>query len=198
MSARKRSATVKRKTAETDIKLQLDIDGSGVARIDTGIGFFDHMLTLLTRHALMNITLEAKGDLEVDYHHTVEDVGIVLGQALVQALGDKKGIRRYGHAYVPMDECLSRVVIDLSGRSFLEYRVNASRRKCGDFPLQLMEEFMRALSNEGRMNLHIEHFYGRDAHHMAESVFKALARALGDACRVDPRVKGIPSTKELL
>ncbi len=198
MSRAKRSATILRKTAETDIRMKLVIDGSGVAKIDTGIGFFDHMLTLFTRHSLMDIDLKAKGDLEVDQHHTVEDVGIVLGQALAKALGDKKGIRRYGHAYVPMDECLSRVVIDLSGRTFLEYRVNASRRKCGDFPLQLMEEFMRALANEAGMNLHIEHFYGKDAHHLAESVFKALARALGDACRIDPRVKGIPSTKELL
>jgi len=198
VSKAKRTATITRKTAETDIRMKLNIDGSGVANIETGIGFFDHMMTLFTRHSLMDIDLKAKGDLEVDYHHTVEDVGIVLGQAIAKAIGDKKGIRRYGHAYVPMDEALSRVVIDLSGRTYLEYRVSAARKKCGDFPLQLMEEFMRALANEAGMNLHIEHFYGRDAHHLAESIFKALARALGDACRIDPRVKGVPSTKELL
>lgn len=192
---KKRQATVNRKTGETDIRLTWVIDGSGKASIDTGIPFFDHMLTLLAKHSLMDLKVVAKGDLEVDEHHTVEDVGLTLGQALVKALGDKKGIARYGYAYVPMDETLVRTVVDLSGRTYLELRASLSRRKCGDFPAQLVEEFLRALANTVGMNLHVEVVYGRDAHHMCEAIFKSLAKALDMACRHDPRVKGLPTTK---
>lgn len=190
-----RSATIRRETTETRITLELVIDGTGQARVKTGIGFFDHMLTLFSRHALMDLKVECRGDLEVDYHHTVEDVGIVLGQALKEALGDKRGIVRYGSFYLPMDETLTRVVVDLSNRPYLEYRVPGRQRRAGDFPMTLVEEFMRALAVNAGMNLHIELLYGRDAHHIAESIFKGLARALDAACRRDPRVKGLPSTK---
>lgn len=190
-----RRASIRRDTAETKIRLDLVVDGSGKADIRTGVGFFDHMLTLFAKHSLMDLKVECRGDLHVDYHHTVEDVGIVLGQALKQALGDKKGMVRYGFFYLPMDETLSRVVLDLSNRPYLEYRVPGKNRKAGDFPMTLVEEFMRALANNAGMNLHIELLYGRDAHHIAESIFKGLARALDMACRRDPRVKGLPSTK---
>lgn len=190
-----RQAQIKRETAETRITLSLKVDGSGQAVVRTGIGFFDHMLTLFAKHALMDLKVVCQGDLEVDYHHTVEDVGIVLGQALKEALGDKRGITRYGSFYLPMDETLSRVVVDLSNRPYLEYRVPGRNRRAGDFPLTLVEEFMRALSVNAGMNLHIELLYGRDAHHIAESIFKGLARALDAACRIDPRVRGLPSTK---
>jgi len=193
-----RKAVIKRNTKETQISLKLNVDGRGRSRISTGIGFFDHMLTLFAKHSLMDLDLTAKGDLEVDYHHTVEDVGIALGTALKQALGEKSGIVRYGFAYLPMDEALCRVVVDLSNRVYLEFRVPVQRRKAGDFPLQLLEEFMRALAVNAGMNLHIELLYGRDAHHIAESVFKGLARALDMACRRDPRVTGAPSTKGVL
>lgn len=191
----KRQGKIKRVTKETSIRLSCVIDGSGKSRIDTGVPFFDHMLTLLAKHSLMDLDIEAKGDLEVDQHHTVEDVGLALGEAFVKALGNKAGISRYGHAYVPMDETLGRVVLDLSGRTYLELRASLSRRKCGDFPLQLIEEFLRAFANTVGMNLHVEILYGRDGHHMAEAIFKALAKALDMACRVDPRVKGLPTTK---
>jgi imidazoleglycerol-phosphate dehydratase len=190
-----RRASIRRDTAETKIQMSLNVDGSGQADIRTGVGFFDHMLTLFAKHSLMDLKVVCKGDLHVDYHHTVEDVGIVLGQALKQAIGDKKGMVRYGFFYLPMDETLSRVVVDLSNRPCLEYRVPGKNRKAGDFPMTLVEEFMRALSNNAGMNLHIELLYGRDAHHIAESIFKGLARALDMACRRDPRVKGLPSTK---
>jgi imidazoleglycerol-phosphate dehydratase len=192
---KRRTARIRRETAETKITLALNIDGTGKADVRTGIGFFDHMLTLFAKHSLMDLTVRCEGDLQVDYHHTVEDVGIVLGQALKQALGDKRGMVRYGFFYLPMDETLSRVVVDLSNRPFLEYRVPGKNRKAGDFPMTLVEEFMRALANNAGMNLHIELLYGRDAHHIAESIFKGLARALDQACRIDPRVKGLPSTK---
>lgn len=191
----KRQGKVKRVTKETSIQLSCVIDGSGQSRIDTGVPFFDHMLTLLAKHSLMDLDIKAKGDLEVDQHHTVEDVGLALGEAFVKALGNKAGISRYGYAYVPMDETLGRVVLDLSGRTYLELRASLSRRKCGDFPLQLIEEFLRAFANTVGMNLHVEILYGRDGHHMAEAIFKALAKALDMACRVDPRVKGLPTTK---
>ncbi|MEM1157310.1 MAG: imidazoleglycerol-phosphate dehydratase HisB [Verrucomicrobiota bacterium] len=191
----KRQGKIKRVTKETSIQLTCVMDGSGKSRIDTGVPFFDHMLTLLAKHSLMDLDIVAQGDLEVDQHHTVEDVGLALGEALVKALGNKAGISRYGYAYVPMDETLGRVVLDLSGRTYLELRASLSRRKCGDFPLQLIEEFLRALANTVGMNLHVEILYGRDAHHMAEAIFKALAKALDMACRVDPRVKGLPTTK---
>ena len=191
----KRTASIKRDTAETKIRLVLNIDGSGKAEIRTGVGFFDHMLTLFAKHANMDLKVVCQGDLHVDCHHTVEDVGIALGTALKQALGDKKGIVRYGFFYLPMDETLTRVVLDLSNRVYLEYRVPGKNRKAGDFPLTLVEEFMRALANNAGLNLHIELLYGRDAHHIAESVFKGVARSLDAACRRDPRVKGLPSTK---
>ncbi|NJL19059.1 MAG: imidazoleglycerol-phosphate dehydratase HisB [Bdellovibrionaceae bacterium] len=199
MSKAARHAAVRRETAETRIFLKLDIDGAGRSRVATGVPFFDHMLTLLAKHALFDLEVKAEGDLEVDQHHTVEDTGIALGTALKEALGNKAGIRRYGHAYVPMDETLSRAVVDLSGRVFFEYRVKNTRGlRCGDFPVTLVEEFFRALANQAQMNLHIENLYGRDAHHLAESIFKSVARALEEACRRDPRVKGTPSTKGVL
>ncbi len=193
-----RSATLARETAETRIRAALRLDGTGRSRVNTGIGFFDHMLTLLARHALWNLDLECQGDLQVDFHHSVEDTGIVLGQALDKALGDRRGIRRYGFAYLPMDETLVRVVLDFSGRPFLEYRVRTRRLKAGDFPIQLVEEFCRALSAHAGLTLHVELLYGREPHHIAEAVFKGLAKALDMACTPDPRVRGIPSSKGLL
>jgi imidazoleglycerol-phosphate dehydratase len=193
-----RTAGISRRTAETDISLSVRIDGSGKADVDTGIGFFDHMLTLLARHSLMDLSVKAIGDLHVDFHHTVEDTGIVLGQALREALGDKRGIVRYGSAYLPMDETLARVAVDLSGRSFLEFRAPASVPAIGLFPFQLVEEFLRGFAHNILANVHVEILYGRDAHHMAEAVFKGLARALDAAMRIDPRVTGVPSTKESL
>jgi imidazoleglycerol-phosphate dehydratase len=193
-----RTAAISRRTAETDITLELNVDGTGRAAISTGIGFFDHMLTLFAKHSLTDLTVTAKGDLHVDYHHTVEDTGIVLGQALREALGDKKGITRYGWAYVPMDETLARVAVDLSGRSYLEFRAPHGIESIHGFSFQLVEEFLRGLTHNVLANVHVEILYGRDAHHMAEAVFKALARALDAAMRHDPRVTGIPSTKEVL
>ena len=194
-----RETTLERKTSETEIRLTLRLDGTGVSKITTGIAFFDHMLTLFAKHGLMDLELTAKGDLEVDYHHTVEDTGILLGQALAKALGDKSGIRRYGTAHVPMDEALVRTVLDLSGRPFLAYNAPADVPAIGAaFTFQLVEEFLRAFSVHGGMNLHVDVLAGRDAHHMAEGIFKSLARALDEATRVDPRVQGIPSTKGVL
>lgn len=191
-----RKAKVERTTSETAIRLGLVVDGSGKSTLSTGIAFFDHMLTLFARHGLFDLDLEAKGDLEVDFHHTVEDTGITLGQALTKALGNKAGIRRYGFSYVPMDEALVRVVLDLSGRPFLAYNAPADVEPIGGiFSFQLVEEFLRALSVHGGMNLHVDILAGRDAHHMAEGVFKALARALDQATQLDPRVEGVPSTK---
>ncbi len=191
-----RSASIERKTAETEIRLDFAVDGTGTSRIATGIGFFDHMLTLFSRHGLFDMDLNAKGDLEVDFHHTVEDTGIVLGQAIAKALGNKAGIRRYGCAHVPMDEALVRVVVDLSGRPYFAYDVPPSVEPVGgNFSFQLVEEFLRAFSTNAAMNLHVSILAGRDAHHMAEGVFKALARALDEATSLDPRVTGIPSTK---
>ncbi|MEM9445146.1 MAG: imidazoleglycerol-phosphate dehydratase HisB [Verrucomicrobiota bacterium] len=193
-----RKASLERNTSETKIKLSLGIDGKGQSKIDTRVPFFDHMLTLFSKHSLIDLEAIADGDVEVDYHHTVEDVGIALGQALKVALGDKKGIRRYGWAYVPMDETLVRVVLDLSNRSYLEYRVEGGNRMIRDFSLQLVEEFMRSVAVNAGMNLHIELLYGRDAHHIAEAIFKGLAKALDCACQVDPRIEGTPSTKGVL
>jgi imidazoleglycerol-phosphate dehydratase len=193
-----RTAEISRRTAETDIRLALTVDGQGRADIRTGIGFFDHMLTLFAKHSLMDLTVEAKGDLHVDFHHTVEDTGIVLGQALRQALGDKKGIVRYGWAYLPMDETLARVAVDLSGRAYLEHRVPRGVESINGFSFQLVEEFLRGFSHNLLANVHVEILYGRDAHHMAEAIFKGLARALDAAMRVDPRVSGVPSTKDML
>ena len=198
MPAKKRSARVIRKTTETDIRMTLVIDGSGRARARTRIPFFDHMLNLFAKHSLIDLDVSCHGDVEVDFHHTVEDVGICLGQAVARALGDKRGIRRYGAAYLPMDETLARAVIDLSGRPFLEYRVRTRRLKAGDFPIQLVEEFCRAFAMNAACNLHVELLYGRDPHHIAEAIFKGLAKALDAACARDPRVRGLPSTKNLL
>jgi imidazoleglycerol-phosphate dehydratase len=193
-----RATSIDRKTSETDIRLSLEVDGSGTSTIGTGIPFFDHMLTLFARHGLFDLTVAATGDIDVDLHHTVEDTGIVLGQAFTRALGDKKGIRRYGHAYVPMDETLARVVVDLSGRPFLEYRAPGGVEAINGFSFQLVEEFLRGFAVHAAANVHVEILYGRDAHHMAEAIFKALARALDTATQIDPRVSGVPSTKGVL
>ncbi len=193
-----RRAFIDRKTSETAIRIDLTIDGRGESTIATKIPFFDHMLTLFARHSLVNLTVEADGDIEVDFHHTVEDTGIALGQAFAKALGDKRGLRRYGWAMLPMDETLARVVVDFSGRPFLEYRAPQSVASIGGFPFQLVEEFMRGFSVHAGCNLHAEILYGRDAHHMAEALFKGLAKAVDQACQIDPRVEGIPSTKGTL
>ncbi len=193
-----RKASQNRNTAETKIQLSLNIDGTGVSNIETGIPFFDHMLTLFSRHSLIDLDVNVQGDTEVDFHHTVEDTGIVLGECLKVALGDKSGISRYGSAYLPMDETLSRVVIDLSNRPHLEFRHPSSSPDAQNFPFTLVEEFFRAVTSNLRANIHAEVLYGRDGHHIAESLFKGLARALKQACTIDPRVNGIPSTKEVL
>lgn len=194
-----REAKIERKTSETSIALKIVVDGKGDSKLVTGIPFFDHMLTLFARHGLFDLELDAQGDIAVDYHHTVEDTGITLGQALVKALGDKTGIRRYGFSYVPMDEALVRVVVDLSGRPYLAFNAPKNVESIGGkFSFQLVEEFLRALSVHGGMNLHVDILAGRDAHHMAEGVFKALARALDQATGIDPRVVGVPSTKGIL
>ena len=190
-----RKSKVSRKTGETDIVAELDIDGSGSYRNNTGVPFLDHMLDLLSKHSLIDITVRAKGDLKVDYHHTVEDVGLALGEALNKALGKRTGITRYGWALVPMDEALSQVAIDLGGRPYLVYSLATRKRKIRDFDVQLIEEFFRAFSTEGRMNLHIAQLYGKDIHHAVESVFKGVAKALRMACARDSRVKGVPSSK---
>ena len=190
-----RTATVKRKTRETDIELTFAVDGSGRADISTGIGFFDHMLELFTKHGLFNLQLKAKGDLNVDAHHTVEDVGLALGQALREALGDKKGLCRYGWCLLPMDDALARIALDCSGRPYLAYEAPEDAGSIGDFPFQLLEEFLRAFCVQGGLNLHVTLLDGRDTHHMAEAVFKGLARALDQATQIDSRVQGVPSTK---
>jgi len=193
-----RTATIQRTTSETAISLELAIDGRGTASIDTGIPFFDHMLTLFARHSLCDLTVRAQGDLAVDFHHTVEDTGIALGQAFAKALGDKRGIRRYGWAYLPMDETLARVVVDFSGRPYLEFQADRDVPASGPFPFQLVEEFLRAFAVHGGLNLHAAILYGRDTHHMAEALFKGLAKAVDAACQIDPRVEGVPSTKGVL
>ena len=194
-----REAIIERNTSETSIRARLNLDGEGASNIRSGIPFFDHMLTLFARHALFDLDLDARGDIEVDFHHTVEDVGITLGQALTKALGDKAGIRRYGFYYVPMDESLVRVVVDLSGRPYLAYNPPSFVEAVGGtFSFQLVEEFLRAVSVNGSMNLHVDILAGRDSHHMAEGVFKALARALDVATQLDARVEGVPSTKGVL
>ncbi len=193
-----RIATRFRQTAETTIELSINLDGTGVADVATGIPFFDHMLTLFGRHGLFDLRVKAIGDLTVDFHHTVEDTGIVLGDCLREALGSKQGISCYGCAYLPMDETLARVVVDLSNRPHLEFRAAARTASAPNFPFTLVEEFCRALASNLRANIHVELLYGRDGHHIAESIFKGMARALRDACQRDARVKGIPSTKEAL
>jgi imidazoleglycerol-phosphate dehydratase len=194
-----RQAQIDRRTSETKIQIELGIDGQGRSRIATKIPFFDHMLTLFSRHSLCDLTVQADGDIEVDLHHTVEDTGIALGQAFTKALGEKRGIRRYGSAYLPMDETLARVVIDFSGRPFLHYRAPEGVASIGAFSFTLLEEFLRAFSTHAATNLHVEILYGRDAHHMCEAVFKGLAKAVDQACQLDPRMEGIiPSTKGTL
>ena len=190
-----RRAVVKRKTRETDIELSLGLDGEGRSKIATGIGFLDHMLTAFATHGRFDLDVRCKGDLHVDAHHSVEDVGIALGQALKQALGDKQGVVRFGHAYCPLDEALSRCVIDLSGRPYLHYDVTFKARQIGEMPTELFEDFFWALADHGRLNIHLEAIRGRNAHHIAETLFKSAARALSMAVARDPRVKGIPSTK---
>lgn len=193
-----RTSQQSRHTAETRIEMSLNLDGTGKNDIVTGIPFFDHMLTLFSRHSLIDLELQVDGDTEVDFHHTVEDTGIVLGECLREALGSKSGIRRYGHAYVPMDETLTRAVIDLSNRPQLELRNPTDTPDAQNFPFTLVEEFCRALAANLRCNLHLEVLYGRDGHHIAESIFKATAVALRHAAENDPRREGIPSTKEVL
>lgn len=190
-----RTATVKRRTRETDIELTFAVDGSGRAQIATGVGFFDHMLELFAKHGLFDLQLKAQGDLNVDAHHTVEDVGLALGQALRESLGDKKRLCRYGWCLLPMDDALARIALDCSGRPYLAYEAPEEAGPIGDFPFQLIEEFLRAFSVQGGLNLHVALLDGRDTHHMAEAVFKGLARALDQATQIDPRVQGVPSTK---
>jgi imidazoleglycerol-phosphate dehydratase len=190
-----RIATIARKTNETDITLSLNLDGTGTASVRTGVGFFDHMLDLLARHGLFDLTVTAGGDLHVDAHHTVEDVGIVLGQAIDQALGDKRGISRYGWAVVPMDESLAQAAVDLSGRAAYVSKVLFPGESIGTFPTELVDEFWKSVAAHARMNLHITVPYGSNNHHIAEAIFKAVARALRAAVAIDPRQAGVPSTK---
>ncbi|MBS3936458.1 MAG: imidazoleglycerol-phosphate dehydratase HisB [Sulfuritalea sp.] len=194
-----RIAEIERNTLETQIRVKLDLDGTGRSRLATGIGFLDHMLDQIARHGLIDLDLEAQGDLHIDAHHTVEDVGIACGQALARAWGDKKGLARYGHAYVPLDEALSRVVIDLSGRPGLSFNVAFSRERIGEFDAELVREFFQGLVNHAAITLHIDNLRGDNAHHQAETVFKAFARALRMAVAPDPRAGGgVPSTKGAL
>lgn len=193
-----RTARIERKTAETEITLTLDLDGTGRAEIATGVGFFDHMLTLLARHAAIDLSVRANGDLHVDQHHTVEDVGICLGQALRQALGDKSGLRRYGHFTLPMEETLATVAIDFSGRCYLVFQAPITAAKIGDFDSELIEDFWQAVAANALCNLHVLVHYGRNSHHISEAIFKAAARALRMAAETDPRTQGVPSTKGTL
>lgn len=194
-----RSAEVQRTTKETTVRVRLTLEGTGRSRVKTGIGFFDHMLEALARHALYDLDVEAAGDLHVDAHHTVEDVGIVLGQALSRALGERRGIRRYGEATVPLDDALARVVVDVSGRPFLAYHAEPPTwQRLGDYDVALTPEFFRALATHGGLTLHVDLLRGQNAHHVVEAVFKAAARALGEATSVDTRVTDIPSTKGAL
>jgi imidazoleglycerol-phosphate dehydratase len=191
-----RQAQVTRNTLETQIVVDLNLDGAGKSALSTGIGFFDHMLDQVARHALFDLTIAANGDLHIDAHHTVEDVGIALGQAFARALGDKRGIRRYGHAYVPLDEALSRVVVDLSGRPGLEYNISFVRARIGDFDVDLIHEFFQGFVNHAQVTLHVDNIKGDNAHHQAETAFKAFGRALRVAVETDPRTQGaVPSTK---
>jgi imidazoleglycerol-phosphate dehydratase len=194
-----RNATVKRHTRETQIDVTVNIDGTGTSKLNTGIPFMEHMLDQVARHGMLDLDVRAKGDLKVDAHHTVEDIGIVLGQAISQALGDKTGISRYGHAYVPLDEALSRVVIDFSGRPGLEYRVEFPRAHIGSFDVDLLHEFFQGFANAASATIHIDNLKSGNAHHIAETVFKAFGRAIRMALTLDPRMSGIlPSTKGVL
>lgn len=194
-----RTAKETRKTAETEIEVEIDLDGTGVYDNETGVGFFDHMLDQLARHALIDMKVRASGDHHIDDHHTVEDTGILLGKALAKAAGDKRGIRRYGHCYLPMDECLTRAALDLSGRPFLVWKVDFTAEKIGTFDTELVREFFTAFAMNSGMTLHVETLSGVNSHHIAETCFKAVARALRDALETDPRkAEAIPSTKGVL
>ncbi|MEI7906524.1 MAG: imidazoleglycerol-phosphate dehydratase HisB [Bacteroidota bacterium] len=190
-----RKAILKRKTKETNISVSVELNGSGKASISTGIGFLDHMLDLFAKHGLFDIVVSCKGDLHVDDHHTTEDVGIALAKAFTEALGEKKGIARYGTAYVPMDESLARCVIDLSGRSALVFKAEFNRKKVGDLSTEMIEHFFHSFAENVKANIHIEVLYGRNTHHKIEAIFKSFARAMRQACEIDPRVKGVLSTK---
>lgn len=194
----KRSATIQRKTRETDIRLSLVLDGSGATRITTGVGFMDHMLTLFAVHGFFDLTIDADGDTEVDDHHTVEDIGICLGQAFTQALGEKGGICRYGHAYVPMDETLARVCVDFSNRPFLHYQVTLPDQKIGHFDVPLAKEFLRALALHAGLTLHVDLLHGENSHHIIEAIFKAMGRALAQAVTIDKKITGQLSSKGML
>lgn len=193
-----RSSSVERKTNETNIKLALSIDGEGQSNIETGVPFLTHMLDLFTKHGQFNLTVDAVGDTEVDDHHTTEDIGICLGRALREAIGDKRGIKRYGNSFIPMDEALAQVVIDLSNRPHLEMKAEFLAQKVGTFDTELVHEFLWKFALEARMNIHVIVHHGRNTHHMIEAVFKALGRALDEATTIDPRIKGVPSTKGML
>ncbi len=194
-----RTAKIERNTLETQISVELDIDGRGKGELDSGVPFLDHMLDQVVRHGQFDIKLKAKGDLHIDAHHTVEDAGITLGQAFSKAMGDKKGVRRYGHAYVPLDEALSRVVIDFSGRPGLEYHADYPRARIGDFDVDLIIEFLQGFVNHAQVTMHVDNLRGCNAHHIAETIFKALGRALRVACEMDPRMSDqLPSTKGAL
>ena len=194
-----RSASIERNTLETQIKVSVDLDGTGVSRMDTGVPFLEHMLEQIARHGLIDLDIVATGDLHIDAHHTVEDLGITLGQAFAKAVGDKKGVRRYGHAYVPLDEALSRVVLDLSGRPGLVFDVTFTRGMIGDFDVDLFHEFFQGFVNHSMVSLHLDNLRGRNAHHIAETIFKAFGRTLRMAVELDPRMQGIlPSTKGAL
>lgn len=193
-----RQAKVERKTNETDIKLDFTVDGEGISKLDTGVPFMSHMLDLFTQHGKFNLTVDANGDTEIDDHHTTEDIGICLGQALREALGDKKGIKRYGNAFVPMDEALAQVVIDLGNRPHFELKADLPSSRVGTFDTELVHEFLWKLALEARINLHVIVHYGHNTHHMIEAIFKAFGRALDEATMIDPRVKGVPSTKGML
>jgi imidazoleglycerol-phosphate dehydratase len=193
-----RKASLTRNTTETSIQLMLNLDGSGNSQLNTGIGFFNHMLTLFSSHGFMDLEVNCQGDLEVDQHHTVEDVGIVLGKAFHKALGDKQGITRYATEYSPMDESLSRIVVDISGRPFLHYDVNIPVEKVGQFDTELVEEFFRAFVNHAEITLHIQLLYGKNGHHIIESIFKGVGRALDQATQIQERIKGVRSTKGML
>lgn len=199
MALKMRKASIERKTKETDIKTSVNLDGSGKYKISTGIGFLDHMLEQLCKHSLMDLELDAKGDTHIDFHHTTEDSGIAIGQAVAKAIGDKAGIRRYGHAYIPMDETLSRVALDFSGRPYLIWRVEFTRDKIGEMDTELFKEWFGAFAQAAGITLHIENLYGTNNHHIIESCFKGLAKALRFAVELDPRAAGmIPSTKGML
>jgi imidazoleglycerol-phosphate dehydratase len=195
----KRSAKVSRKTKETDITVEINIDGVGNSSLDSGIGFLDHMLEQISRHGLFDLSIKAQGDLHIDAHHTVEDIGITLGQAFEKAIGDKLGIRRYGHAFVPLDEALSRVVLDISGRPGLDLNVDFTRARIGEFDVDLIYEFFQGFINHANITLHIDNLKGENAHHQAETIFKAFGRALRNAVEIDEKIKGVmPSTKGTL